>query len=155
MAELKTGIVAPQFNLTDDKGKTVRLSDLRGQTVVLYFYPADKSETCTIEAIDFSTRQAAFQAAGAVILGVSPDSPKSHENFKAKHGLGIRLASDPDLKVTRRYGLWVEKSMFGRKFMGVERTTILIASNRKIARIWRKVRIKGHADAVLDAVRAL
>jgi len=155
MPDLKTGNLAPKFALPDDSGETVTLSEFRGQKIVLYFYPADNSETCTIEAIDFSARQPAFLAAGAVIIGVSPDTPKSHARFKAKHGLGFRLAADVDLKVIRRYGLWIEKSMFGRKFMGVERATILIASDGRISRIWRKVRIKGHVEAVIDAVKSL
>jgi len=155
MPDLKTGTLAPKFKLPDDIGATVTLSEFRGQKVVLYFYPADNSETCTIEAVDFSARLPAFLAAGAVIIGVSPDTPKSHERFKAKHGLGIHLVSDVDLKVIRRYGLWIEKSMFGRKFMGVERATILIASDGRISRIWRKVRIKGHVETVFDAVRSI
>lgn len=155
MPDLKPGTLAPDFTLPTDGDASVSLKALRGRKVVLYFYPADNTETCTIEAIDFSARQAAFSAAGAVIIGVSPDSPKSHDSFKAKHDLTIRLASDADMKVIRRYGLWVEKSMFGRKFMGVERATILIGADGKIARVWRKVRIKGHVEAVMDAVKAL
>jgi peroxiredoxin Q/BCP len=151
----KTGALAPDFALPADDGGTVSLSALRGQKVVLYFYPADNTETCTIEAIDFSGRQPDFAAAGAVIVGVSPDSTKSHERFKAKHRLGIRLAADEDLKVIRKYGLWAEKSMFGRKFMGVERATFLIAPDGRVAQSWRKVRIKGHVDEVLEAVRSL
>jgi peroxiredoxin Q/BCP len=155
MPELKTGALAPDFTLPADDGGTLGLSTLRGQKVVLYFYPADNTETCTIEAIDFSTRQPDFAAAGAVILGVSPDTTRSHERFKAKHNLGIRLVSDPDLTVIRKYGLWTEKSMFGRKFMGVERATFLIAPDGRIARIWRKVRVKRHVDEVLEAARSL
>jgi peroxiredoxin Q/BCP len=155
MSDPKTGALAPDFTLPSDGGGTVTLSGLRGQKVVLYFYPADDTETCTVEAIDFSARQPEFAAAGAEIVGVSPDTPKSHERFKAKHKLGIRLVSDTDLKVVKRYGLWAEKSMFGRKFMGVERATFLIGTDGRIARIWRKVRVKGHVDQVLEAVRAL
>jgi thioredoxin-dependent peroxiredoxin len=155
MPDLKPGSIAPDFELPSDAGSSVSLSDLRGRKVVLYFYPADNTETCTIEAVDFSARQAAFTSAGAVVLGVSPDSPKTHDGFKAKHDLSIRLASDTDLKVVRRYGLWVEKTMFGRRFMGVERATFLIGPDGRIARIWRKVRVKGHVEAVLDAAKAL
>jgi peroxiredoxin Q/BCP len=151
----KTGALAPDFTLPADDGGTLSLSALRGQKVVLYFYPADNTETCTIEAIDFSSRQPDFAAAGAIIVGVSPDSAKSHQRFKAKHGLGIRLVADEDLKVIRKYGLWAEKSMFGRKFMGVERATFLIAPDGRVAQGWRKVRIKGHVDEVLEAVRSL
>lgn len=149
------GAIAPDFDLpTNDAGR-ISLSSLRGQPVVLYFYPQDNTETCTTEAIDFSAAQKDFETAGAVVVGVSPDSPKSHDRFRAKHGLGITLASDTDLKTVHRYGLWVEKSMFGRKFMGVERATFLIARDGRIARIWRKVRVKGHVQEVLAAVRGL
>ena len=155
MPDPKPGSNAPDFELPTDAGGSVRLSELRGSKVVLYFYPADNTETCTIEAVDFSARQAAFTSAGAVILGISPDPPKTHDGFKAKHDLSVRLASDTNLKVVRRYGLWVEKTMFGRRFMGVERATFLIGPDGRIARIWRKVRVKGHVEAVLEAARAL
>lgn len=155
MPDLKPGSIAPDFELPTDAGGSVSLSELRGSKAVLYFYPADNTETCTIEAVDFSARQAAFTSIGAVILGISPDPPKTHDGFKAKHDLSIRLASDTDLKVVRRYGLWVEKTMFGRRFMGVERATFLIGPDGRIARIWRKVRVKGHVEAVLQAAKAL
>ena len=155
MPDPKPGSMAPDFELPTDAGGSVRLSELRGSKVVLYFYPADNTETCTIEAVDFSARQAAFSSAGAMNLGISPDPPRTHDGFKAKHDLSVRLASDTDLKVVRRYGLWVEKTMFGRRFMGVERTTFLIGQDGRIARIWRKVRVKGHIEAVLDAAKAL
>jgi peroxiredoxin Q/BCP len=151
----KMGAIAPDFALPADDGRTLSLSDLRGQKVVLYFYPADDTEACTIEAIDFSARQTDFAAAGAMIVGVSPDTTKSHQRFKTKHNLGIRLVADEDRKVIRKYGLWTEKTMFGRKYMGVERATFLIAADGRIANIWRKVRVKGHVDEVLEAVRAL
>jgi len=151
----KEGAIAPDFDLpTNDDGRVV-LSALRGRPVVLYFYPQDNTETCTIEAIDFSAARKDFEAAGAALVGLSPDSPKSHDRFRAKHGLGITLASDTDRKVIERYGLWTEKSMFGRTFMGVERATFLIGKDGRIARIWRKVRIKGHVQEVLAAVRGL
>jgi len=155
MPDPKPGSMAPDFELPTDAGGSVRLSELRGSKVVLYFYPADNTETCTIEAVDFSARQAAFSSAGAMILGISPDPPRTHDGFKAKHDLSVRLASDTDLKVVRRYGLWVEKTMFGRRFMGVERATFLIGQDGRIARIWRKVRVKGHVEAVLEAAKAL
>ncbi len=154
MAEIAPGGLAPDFNLPTAEGP-VTLSGLRGRKVVLYFYPADDTETCTIEAIDFSARQAEFEKAGATILGVSPDAVGSHKRFCAKHGLGIRLAADTDHDVIRSYGLWIEKSMFGRKFMGVERATFLIDSAGRIARVWHKVRIKGHVEQVLEAARNL
>jgi peroxiredoxin Q/BCP len=155
MPDLTPGSIAPNFELPTDAGGSVSLSELRDSKVVLYFYPADNTETCTIEAVDFSARQAAFTSEGAVILGISPDPPKTHDGFKAKHDLSVRLASDTNLKVVRRYGLWVEKTMFGRRFMGVERATFLIGPDGRIARIWRKVRVKGHVEAVLEAARAL
>lgn len=155
MADLRIGTPAPDFDLPTDGGGDVRLSALRGRKVVLYFYPADDTEACTIEAVDFSARLAEFKSAGAVIVGVSPDSPGSHDRFKAKHAIGVQLASDSDREVVRRYGLWVEKSMFGRKFMGVERATFLIDADGVIQRIWRKVRVKGHIEEVLAATRAL
>ena len=154
MAEIAPGTLAPDFSLVTEEGP-VTLSKLRGRKVVLYFYPADDTETCTIEAVDFSARRDEFEAAGTTILGISPDSVSSHQRFCKKHGLGIRLASDPEMKVIRRYGLWIEKTMFGRKFMGVERATFLIDGNGRMARVWHKVRIKGHVDQVLDAARSL
>lgn len=155
MPDLKPGASAPQFTLPTDSGACLSLAEFRGQKVVLYFYSADNTETCTIEAIDFSARRKAFQSAGAVIVGISPDTVKSHARFKAKHDLGIHLAADVDRKVIRKYGLWIEKSMFGRKFMGVERATFVIAEDGRISDIWRKVRIKGHVEAVLGAVKSL
>jgi peroxiredoxin Q/BCP len=155
MPDLEAGALAPDFVLPTDDGGTIGLSDHRGEMAVLYFYPADNTETCTTEAIDFSARKADFSAAGAIVIGISPDPPASHQRFRAKHDLRVRLASDPDLKVIRRYGLWIEKSMFGRKFMGVERATFLIDADGRISRIWRKVRVKGHVEAVLDAVKKL
>jgi peroxiredoxin Q/BCP len=154
MAEIAPGTLAPDFSLVTEEGP-VTLSELRGRKVVLYFYPADDTEICTIEAVDFSARKDEYEAAGAIILGVSPDTVSSHQRFCKKHGLGIRLASDPEMKVIRRYGLWIEKTMFGRKFMGVERATFLIDGNGRIARVWHKVRIKGHVEQVLEAARSL
>jgi thioredoxin-dependent peroxiredoxin len=149
------GAIAPDFKLPTDGDGVVSLSDLRGQKVVLYFYPADDTEACTTEAIDFTAKLAAFSAAGAHVLGISPDAPASHQRFRSKHALRVQLASDPDREVIGRYGLWVEKSMFGRKFMGVERATFLIDREGRIARIWHRVRVKGHVEAVLDAAKKL
>ena len=149
------GGLAPDFELPTDGGGRVRLSALRGGKVVLYFYPADDTEGCTIEAVDFTAHLSDFEKAGATVIGVSPDSPKSHDRFKAKHKLALVLAADVDRKVIERYGLWVEKTMFGRKYMGVERATFLIGPDGRIARTWRKVRVKGHVEDVLAAARQL
>ena len=149
------GGLAPDFELPTDGGGRLRLSTLRGGKVVLYFYPADDTEGCTIEAVDFTAHLSDFAQAGATVIGVSPDSPKSHDRFKAKHKLALVLAADVDRKVIERYGLWVEKTMFGRKYMGVERATFLIGPDGRIARTWRKVRVKGHVEDVLAAARQL
>jgi len=155
MPAVKEGAIAPDFDLPTENGGHIKLSELKGRPVVLYFYPQDHTETCTIEAIDFSAAAKDFRAAGATVVGISPDSLKSHERFRKKHGLGITLASDVDRKVINRYGLWIEKSMFGRTFMGVERATFLVDPAGRIGRMWRKVRIKGHVQEVLAAVRDL
>jgi peroxiredoxin Q/BCP len=149
------GALAPDFDLPADGGRRVRLADSRGKKVVLYFYPQDDTETCTVEAADFSAKARDFARAGADVIGISPDTPKSHDRFKAKHELNLTLASDVDRKVVERYGLWVEKKMFGRTYMGVERATFLIAPDGRIARVWHKVRIKGHIEEVLQAAKAL
>jgi peroxiredoxin Q/BCP len=151
---LKEGDPAPPFELPSDGGGSLSLKAFRGRHVVLYFYPKDDTEGCTLEAREFSALNAAFERAGAVVVGVSPDTPKSHDKFKSKHDLDLRLASDTDTAVAVAYGVWVEKSMYGRTFMGVERATFLIAPDGKIARIWRKVKAKGHADAVLSGLTA-
>ena len=122
---------------------------IAGKALILYFYPKDDTSGCTMEAIDFSAKLPAFRDAGAVVVGVSPDSTKSHAKFRAKHDLAIPLASDEDKTALEAYGVWVEKSMYGRKYMGVERTTVLIARDGKIARIWPKVKVSGHVDEVL------
>lgn len=155
MAELTVGDVAPQFSLPAEGGGTVRLAELRGKIVVLFFYPQDDTETCTAEAIDFSRLNAAFKKAGAVVMGVSPDSLKKHEKFRKKHELTTSLLADEAREAIEAYGVWAEKTMFGRKYMGVVRTTFLIDRDGKIARIWRKVRVSGHADEVLEAAKAL
>ena len=149
------GAPAPDFDLPTDGGRRVKLSSLRGKAVVLYFYPQDDTETCTVEAIDFTKRQTDFAAAGAIVIGVSPDTPKSHDRFKAKHKLAPLLAADVDRKVIESYGVWGEKSMFGRTYMGVRRDTFLIAPDGNVVRIWRKVRLRGHVEEVLAAVKAL
>jgi peroxiredoxin Q/BCP len=150
-----TGRIAPDFDLATAGGGRVRLSDLKGKKVVVYFYPADDTHGCTIEAIDFTKAHPAFKAAGTEIIGISPDSETSHDRFRSKHRLGITLAADPDRKAIKAYGVWGEKTMFGRKYMGVERSTFLIDKDGRIAEEWRKVRVAGHVDKVLAAARAL
>lgn len=153
MAEvLKT---APDFDLIGDDGKPVRLSKLKGYPVVLYFYPKDDTSGCTREALDFTGLASKFEKAGAHIFGISPDSQESHNKFRCKHNLGVRLLADTEKKVASAYGVWVEKSMYGKKYMGVERSTFLINKSGKIEKIWRKVSVPGHAEEVLEAVKAL
>jgi len=155
MAELGKGDKAPDFELPRDGGGTLRLSAFRGKPVVLYFYPKDDTSGCTAEALDFSARKGEFDAIGVAIVGVSPDTPKSHDKFKAKHGLAIDLASDTEKNVLQAYGVWTEKSMYGRKYMGVERSTFLIAPDGSIAEAWRKVSVPGHVETVLEAAKKL
>lgn len=152
---IEEGQTAPDFSLTDADGKTVQLSALRGKPVVVYFYPKDDTEGCTVEAKDFTCLAPEFKRAKATLLGISPDSAASHAKFREKHGLEVRLLSDEDHRVAEAYGVWVEKSMYGRKFMGIERATFLIAPSGKIAKSWRKVKVAGHADAVLAAVHSM
>jgi len=153
--ELREGDPAPDFALAADRGGSVRLADLKGKAVVLYFYPKDDTSGCTSEAKAFSGLKDKFAAAGAVVVGVSPDSAASHDKFKAKHALTVALASDPERSAIEAYGVWKEKSMYGRKYFGVERSTFLIDGNGRIAKIWRKVKVAGHAEEALAAVRAL
>lgn len=155
MAELDAGHEAPDFDLPRDGGGTLRLSSLRGSPVVLFFYPKDDTSGCTAEAIDFTTLKPAFDEAGATVIGMSPDSAKKHDRFKAKHGLTLDLVADEDKQTLQAWGVWAEKSMYGRKYMGVERTTFLIGRDGRLLRVWRKVKVPGHADEVLKAVRAL
>ena len=155
MTNLPVGQTAPSFELPRDGGATFRLSDHKGKPVVIYFYPQDDTETCTAEAIDFSTLKSEFDAAGVVIVGISPDSVVRHEKFKKKYKLAHELAADEDQAVLNAYGVWGEKTLFGRKYMGVVRTTFLIGRDGKIARIWDKVRVKGHAREVLEAAKGL
>jgi peroxiredoxin Q/BCP len=154
-AQLEAGDKAPDFDLPGDGGKPVSLRKARGGKTVLYFYPKDDTEACTAEAIAFNGLRAQFAEAGVQIFGISPDSVKSHEKFKRKHGLELTLAADEGRAALDAYGVWKEKSMYGRKYMGVERTTMLIDAKGVIARIWRKVRVRGHAEEVLAAARAL
>lgn len=155
MNDIVEGAAAPDFSLPADGGRTITLSDLRGKIVVLYFYPKDDTSGCTTEAIDFTRLLPEFEALGGVVIGVSPDSAKKHDRFKARHDLKIALAADEEHKALEAYGVWTEKSMYGRKYMGVERSTFLIDRDGGVARIWRKVKVAGHADEVLQAARAL
>jgi thioredoxin-dependent peroxiredoxin len=155
MAELAPGIDAPDFSLPRDGGGTISLSQFRGQPVVLFFYPKDDTEACTAEAKDFTAAKVDFDAAGVALVGVSPDPVKKHDKFVKKYELGVPLASDESLATLEAYGVWKEKSMYGRTYMGVERTTVLVDAAGKIAAIWPKVKVKGHVEAVLDAARAL
>lgn len=154
-SKIAVGAAAPDFTLATDGGGSLRLSALKGRKVVLYFYPKDDTSGCTTEAKDFNQLKAEFDAAGTDIVGVSPDSAQSHDKFKAKYGLCFPLAADPDKTMLEAYGVWAEKSMYGRKYMGVERTTVLIDAAGTIARIWPKVKVPGHAAEVLAAAKAL
>jgi peroxiredoxin Q/BCP len=147
--------VAPDFTLPRDGGTTVTLSALRPQKVVLYFYPKDDTPGCTTEGIDFTRLAGEFTDAETVVVGMSKDSVADHDKFCRKHGLGIILASDADGDTCECYGVWVEKNMYGRKYMGIERATFLIDGAGRVAQVWRKVKVAGHAAAVLDAARAL
>jgi peroxiredoxin Q/BCP len=149
------GDKAPAFSMPTDGDGTAALKDYKGQPLVLYFYPKDDTSGCTKQAIGFSERLKDFEKAGAAILGVSRDPVKKHDKFKDKHDLTITLGSDEEGAVTEAYGVWVEKSMYGRKYMGIERATFLIDGKGKIAQVWRKVKVPGHVDEVLDAVKAL
>jgi len=152
---MNEGDIAPDVTLLMPDGSSRQLSEWRGKPLVLYFYPKDDTTGCTAEAKAFTVEADAFAAAGARILGVSKDSPKKHQNFIAKYDLKIELASDADDSVCEAFGTWVEKSMYGRKYMGIERATFLIDREGRIAKVWRKVKVPGHAAEVLAAVKAL
>ena len=153
--DLKIGDKAPAFAMPTDSDGKISLKNLKGQTVVLYFYPKDLTPGCTKQAIAFSKHIKAFDKAGAVVIGTSKDPVNRHDKFKEKHSLAIILASDEDGHASEDYGVWVEKNMYGRKFMGVERSTFLIDAAGVIHQIWRKVKVNGHAEEVLKAVQAL
>lgn len=155
MATATKGRKAPDFDLPTDGGGRVKLSGFVGKKVVVYFYPKDDTGGCTLEALDFTKARKAFAKVGTEIIGISPDTEKSHDKFKAKHSLGVTLAADPERKTIEAYGVWAEKSMYGRKYMGVERSTFLIGPDGRIAEEWRKVKVPGHVEAVLAAAEAL
>ncbi|KIN77403.1 peroxiredoxin [Sulfitobacter mediterraneus] len=146
---------APDFSLAVTGGGTVSLADLKGTPVVLFFYPRDDTPGCTKESIGFSEHLADFEAAGAKVFGISRDTMAKHDKFTAKHDLTVPLLSDENGEMTEAYGVWVEKNMYGKKSMGIERATYLIDAQGDIAKIWRKVKVSGHVEAVLDAVKAL
>ncbi|MEM1004704.1 MAG: peroxiredoxin [Pseudomonadota bacterium] len=147
--------MAPDFTLPRDGGGEVTLSDLRGGPVVLYFYPRDDTPGCTKESISFSEHLQAFADAGAQVFGISRDSVAKHDKFVAKHDLATPLLSDENSTVCEDFGVWVEKNMYGRKSMGIERSTFVIDGEGRIAQVWRKVKVPGHVEAVLDAVKAM
>jgi peroxiredoxin Q/BCP len=152
---LAEGQRAPAFRLPRDGGNVVTLSDYAGQKLVLFFYPRADTPGCTREAIDFTRLKDAFTAAGAAVLGISADPLKAQEKFRDKHSLGIPLVSDEAHEMLEAYGAWGEKSMYGKSFLGILRTTVLIDANGKVAKVWRNVRVDGHADQVLEAARSL
>ena len=152
---LEPGDRAPDFSLPVTGGGTINLAGLKGRKAVLYFYPKDDTSGCTLEAQDFDALRDEFAAAQTEVIGISPDSLKSHDKFRLKYGLELALAADEGKKALEAYGVWAEKSMYGRKYMGVERTTVLIDRDGRVARVWLKVKVPGHAEQVLAAAKAL
>ena len=152
---LKPGDKAPSFKLATDGGGNISLASLKGQPVVLYFYPKNDTAGCTKEALGFSENLKKFERLGVNVVGVSKDSVASHDRFKTKYKLKLTLASDPEIEAAQAYGVWGEKSLYGRKYMGMERATFLIDAKGVIHEIWRKVRVPGHVEAVLDAAKSL
>lgn len=152
---IEEGKKAPAFRLPSDSGKQVALSDFLGKPVVVYFYPRDNTPGCTREACGFRDRQAELQALGVQVLGISPDSVESHQKFRDKYQLNFPLLSDSDHKVAERYGAWREKTMYGKKTMGIQRSTFLIDAQGRVVKIWKKVNVDGHDQEVLAAIRQL
>jgi len=155
MSSMKVGDKVPDFTTLDDSGHPVSLSDFKGKSVVLYFYPKDDTSGCTKEACDFRDAFPRFGKTDAEVIGVSPDSVESHRKFKEKYELPFKLLADEGHKLADKFGVWKEKSMYGRKFMGIERTTVLIDPNGRVARIFPKVRVPGHVEEVETALREL
>ncbi len=153
MTILQPGEKAPSFTLERNGGGSVSLADFQGKKVVLYFYPKDNTPGCTVEAVDFTALADQFDALNTVVIGMSPDSVRSHDNFTSKQNLKVILASDPEKETISAYGVWQEKMNYGKKYMGVVRTTYLIGEDRTVLQSWTNVRAKGHAQAVLDATR--
>lgn len=152
---IEEGAIAPEFTLVSDLGQKVSLEALRGQPVVLYFYPADDTPGCTKEACNFRDRQSDLSRHGAVVLGVSPDDEKSHGRFRDKYGLNFPLLADRDHQVAERYGAWREKNMYGKKSMGIQRSTFLIGPDGVVRKVWKRVSVDGHDQQVLEALEAL
>ena len=152
---VEAGQPAPDFTLTDQHGQPVTLAQFRGAPVVLYFYPKDDTPGCTREACAFRDARAAYEAAGAKVIGVSPDSPASHEKFAAKHDLPFTLVADPEKSACQGYGVWKEKTLYGKKSMGVERTTFIIDGAGIVRKVFPRVKVDGHSDQVLDALKSL
>lgn len=149
---IQEGDAAPEFALPGDDGRTVSLDDFKGRKVVLYFYPKDNTSGCTVEACEFRDSLPRIEEQGAVVIGVSPDPIRSHERFKRKYDLNFPLLADEDHAVAEAYGVWKEKSMYGRKYMGIERSTFLIDDEGRIEKVWRKVKARGHAEAVTESL---
>ena len=152
---ISAGEPCPVFSLPDDRGAVVASDDLLGKPFVLYFYPKDDTSGCTLEAVEFTRLKGDFDSIGVPVFGVSPDPVKKHGKFRDKHELTVRLLSDEEKTLLSAFDIWVEKSMYGRKYMGVERTTALVAADGTIARLWPKVKVPGHAEEVLGAARQL
>ncbi len=155
MPTVEAGQPVPAFTLPGPDGTALGPADFPGKKLVLYFYPKDDTSGCTLEAVEFTAKLPEFEAADTVVLGISKDSVKSHARFRDKHDLKVILLSDESGAVLERFGVWTEKSMYGRKFMGIERSTFLVNAGGAIARVWRKVSVPGHVDAVLAAAQAL
>jgi peroxiredoxin Q/BCP len=153
--ELNVGDAAPAFCLPCDGARTISLADFKGRKLVLYFYPKADTEGCTREGKAFSALRRQFDQAGIAVLGISADPVVKLEKFKRKHGLKLTLGSDENHEMLVKYGVWIEKSMYGRKYMGIDRTTLLIGPDGRIAQVWRKVKVDGHAEDVLAAAKAL
>ena len=152
---IEEGKKAPAFSLKNQDGKAVKLADFAGKSVVLYFYPKDNTPGCTTEACDFRDQHSKLEKAGAVVLGVSPDAEKTHLKFAGKFGLPFTLLADPEHEVAGKYGSWGEKTLYGRKYLGIIRSTFLIGRDGKVAKVWPKVKVAGHVEAVLEAVKSL
>lgn len=153
MTALKEGDRAPDFTVPADNGQTLSLKDFRGRKLVLYFYPKDDTPGCTAEACDLNEALPQFGKLNTAVLGISRDGLKKHQKFSEKYGLNFPLGADEDGSICEKYGVWVEKSMYGKKYMGIERATFLIGEDGKILKIWRKVKVPGHIDAVADAIK--